>query len=92
MSVGPSTSLPGTSMRRVARIDIDYAVLFGGATAKRALRLAPLDPTDSDEPGEYRRVALATYAEYDDFLYRLPKYLRDVNRRIEARLDQTTQG
>src|SRR5437870_13742727 len=45
-----------------------YAVLCGGEAAKRELRSAALDPGDSDEPGPNRRVALATYDDYDDFL------------------------
>ena len=44
-----------------------YAVLCGGEAAKRALRTAVLDPSDCDEPGSGRRIALATY---DDFVYR----------------------
>ncbi len=50
-----------------------YAVLCGGEAARRALRDAALDPSDSDRPGPTRRVALATYPQYDDFQYRLPK-------------------
>lgn len=69
-----------------------YAVLCGGEAARRALRNAALDPSDSDEPGPTRRVALATYPQFDDFLYRLPKYLGDVNRRIEAQLGETTNA
>ncbi|HEX7948893.1 MAG TPA: hypothetical protein VF494_00985 [Candidatus Limnocylindrales bacterium] len=63
-----------------------YAVLCGGEAARRALTSAALDPGDSDEPGPGRRCALATYADYEDFLYRLPKYLGDVSRRAEDRL------
>jgi hypothetical protein len=66
-----------------------YAVLCGGDAAKRALRVAALDPGDSDNPGPARRVAIATYADYDGFLYRLPMYLNDVNRRLESHLRQT---
>jgi len=62
-----------------------YAVLCGGEAAKRALRTAPLDPGDSDEPGAGRRVALAAYADYDDFLDRLPRYLGDVERSVQTR-------
>jgi hypothetical protein len=69
-----------------------YAVLCGGETARRALRDAALDPSDSDRPGPTRRVALATYPQFDDFLYRLPKYLGDVNRRIEAQLGEATNA
>lgn len=57
-----------------------YAVLCGGDAARRALRSAPLDPGDSDDPGPRRRIAMATYPEYEDFLDRLPKYLGDVER------------
>lgn len=69
-----------------------YAVLCGGDAAKRALRFAALDPTDSDEPGPGRRIGLATYSDYDDFLYRLPKYLVDVERAMRARLAQLEQS
>jgi hypothetical protein len=60
-----------------------YAVLCGREAAKRALRTAALDPGDSDEPGSGRRVALATYDDYDDFLYRLPKFIADITRDLE---------
>jgi hypothetical protein len=63
-----------------------YAVLCGGDAARRALRSAPLDPGDSDDPGPRRRIAMATYSDYEDFLYRLPKYLGDVERDQQARL------
>jgi hypothetical protein len=66
-----------------------YAVLCGGEAAKRALRTAVLDPSDCDEPGSGRRIALATYADYDDFVYRLPKFIADVTRRLEDRIRQT---
>lgn len=66
-----------------------YAVLCGGEAARQALRSVALEPSASDEPGLGRRVALATYADYDDFLYRLPKYLGDVNRRLEKSLADT---
>ncbi len=62
-----------------------YAVLCGGEAAKRALKTADLDPGDSDEPGS-RRVALATYADYVAFVERLPAYLGDVTRDLEARI------
>lgn len=62
-----------------------YAVLCGGEAAKRALRTADLDPGDSDEPGS-RRVALADYDDYVAFVERLPAYLEDVTRDLEARL------
>jgi hypothetical protein len=78
------------------RVDDDYryryAVLCGGEAAKRALRSAALDPGASDDPGPGRRVALATYTDYDDFLYRLPKYLDDVDRRQQAHLAQVIQA
>lgn len=64
-----------------------YAVLCGGETAKRALNTADLDPGDSDEPGS-RRIALASYDDYVAFVDRLPKYLDDVTRGLEARLHQ----
>ena len=63
-----------------------YAVLYGGEAAVRALRTAALDPRDSDEPGPNRRVALAAYPEYEDFIYRLPTFLSDVARRLEEQL------
>lgn len=65
-----------------------YAVLCGGEAAKRALATASLDPGDSDEPGASRRIALATYADYVDFVERLPAYLADVTRDLEARIRQ----
>lgn len=61
-----------------------YAVLCGGEAAVRILRTADLDPGDSDEPG-HRRVGLASYQDCDDFLYRLPMYLKDAVRSLEAR-------
>lgn len=64
-----------------------YAVLCGGEAAKRALRTADLDPGDSDEPGS-RRIALATYDDYVAFVERLPAYLGDVTRDLEARMRQ----
>jgi hypothetical protein len=69
-----------------------YAVLCGGEAAKRALRSAVLDPGDSDDPGPRRQVALATYADYDDFLDRLPKDLDEFDRRHQARLAQVVQA
>jgi hypothetical protein len=65
-----------------------FAVLCGGEAAKRALNNAELDPGDSDEPGS-RRIALASYDDYVDFVDRLPNYLEDVTRDLEARLRQT---
>lgn len=62
-----------------------YAVLCGGETAKRALNTADLDPGDSDEPGS-RRIALADYDDYVAFVDRLPKYLDDVTRGLDARI------
>lgn len=67
------------------RYQYRYAVLFGGESAKRALNSTDLDPGDSDEPGS-RRIALATYDDYLAFLDRLPKYLDDVTRGLEARI------
>ncbi len=64
-----------------------YAVLCGGEAAKRALATASLDPGDSDEPGS-RRIALADYDDYVAFVERLPAYLGDVTRDLEARLRQ----
>jgi len=64
-----------------------YAVLCGGEAAKRVLNTADLNPGDSDEPGS-RRIALATYDDYVAFVDRLPKYLEDVTRDLEARLRQ----
>jgi hypothetical protein len=69
-----------------------YAILCGGEAAKRALRSAPLDRGDSDEPGPGRRVGLATFSDYDDFLYRLPKYLGDIEHGIQTRLTQLDQS
>ena len=65
-----------------------YAVLCGGEAAKRALRTAVLDPSDCDEPGLGRRIAPATNADYDDFVYRLPKFIADVTRRLEDRFSK----
>ena len=64
-----------------------YAVLCGGEAARRALKAAQLNPGDSDEPGPHRRVGLATYDEYEDFVERLPRYLKDVIRDLETELD-----
>jgi hypothetical protein len=64
-----------------------YAILCGGEAAKRALATASLDPGDSDEPGS-RRIALASYADYLDFVDRLPAYLADVTRNLESRVRQ----
>jgi hypothetical protein len=69
-----------------------YAVLCGGEPARRALRDADLERSASDEPGPGRQIAIANYADYDDFLYRLPKYLGDVNRRLEQRLRKTDES
>jgi hypothetical protein len=62
-----------------------FAVLCGGEAAKRALNTADLDPGDSDEPAS-RRISLADYGDYLAFVDRLPKYLDDVARGLEARL------
>jgi hypothetical protein len=69
-----------------------YAVLCVGEAGKRALRDSRLDPGDSDEPGASRRIAIATYSDYDDFVYRLPMYVADVDRRMVARLRQATEA
>ncbi len=66
-----------------------YAVLCGGEAAKRALKTAQLDPGDSDEPGPHRRIALAGYEDYEEFIERLPRYLNDVIRDLEARIERT---
>lgn len=66
-----------------------YAVLCGGEAAKRALKTAQLDPGDSDEPGPHRRIALATYEDYEEFIERLPRYLNDVIRDLEAKVQHT---
>jgi hypothetical protein len=63
-----------------------YAVLCGGEAARRALRDARLDPGDSDEPGATRRITLARYPDYVDFVDRLTVYLADLNRRFEANI------
>ena len=68
-----------------------YAVLYGGEAAKRALRTVQLDPGDSDEPGPNRRVALATYADYEDFIERLPIFIADVTRDLEECVRKTTK-
>lgn len=62
-----------------------YAVLCGGEAAKRALNTAVLDPGDSDKAGS-RRITLASYSDYVDFVGRLPAYLGDVTRDLEARI------
>lgn len=69
-----------------------YAVLCGGDVAVRALRTAPLDPGDSDEPGPHRRIALATYGECEQFLERLPKFIADGRRVLERRLEHTDEA
>lgn len=61
-----------------------YAVLCGGESGKKALKTAQLDSGDSDEPGPQRRIALASYEDYEEFIQRLPRYLNDVIRDIEA--------
>jgi hypothetical protein len=66
-----------------------YAVLCGGEAAKRALKTAQLDPGDSDEPGPHRRIALASYEDYEDFVDRLPRFLNDVVRNLEAKVERT---
>ncbi len=66
-----------------------YAVLCGGEAAKRALKTAQLDAGDSDEPGPHRRIALATYEDYEEFIERLPRYLNDVIRDLEAKVQHT---
>jgi len=65
-----------------------YAVLCGGEAAKRALKTAQLDPGDSDEPGPHRRIALASYEDYEEFIERLPRYLNDVIRDLEAKVER----
>jgi hypothetical protein len=65
-----------------------YAVLCGGEAAVRALRTVTLDPGDSDEPGPGRRVALATYPDFDDFIERPPAFLGDVTRDLEGKLQR----
>ena len=64
-----------------------YAVLCGGEAAKRALKTAQLDPGDSDEPGPQRRIALASYEDYEEFIERLPRFLNDVIRDLESRIE-----
>jgi hypothetical protein len=66
-----------------------YAVLCGGEAAKRALRTAQLDPGDSDEPGPHRRIALASYEDYEEFIERLPRYLNDVIRDLDAGVERS---
>lgn len=66
-----------------------YAVLCGGEAARQALRTAALDPGDSDEPGPARRVRLAAYPNFEDFIERLPVYLADVTRSLELRVQRT---
>lgn len=69
------------------RFTYRYAVLCGGEAAKRALNTAALNPGDSDEPGS-RRIAMATYGEFVDFVERLPAYLKDVTRNLETRIGE----
>ena len=66
-----------------------YAVLCGGEAARRALRTADLDPGDSDEPGSGRRVALASYDDYEAFIERLPIFIAEAARGLEARVRKT---
>lgn len=63
-----------------------YAVLCGGEAAKRVLKTAQLDPGDSDEPGPHRRIALASYEDYEEFIERLPRYIADVIRDLETQV------
>lgn len=65
-----------------------YAVLSGGRAAREALRFAALDPSDSDPPGADRSIRLATYEDYQDFIDRLPKFLRDVTWQYETRVER----
>ena len=37
-------------------------------------------------------VSIATYSDYDDFLYRLPLYVADIDRRMVARLRQAEEA
>lgn len=69
-----------------------YAILCGGEPARAALRTAKLDPGDSDEPGSGRRIRIATNADYDDFIERLPRYLADIGRDLEARAQRIDLG
>jgi hypothetical protein len=66
-----------------------YAVLCGGEAARRALRTADLDPGDSDGSGPGRRVALASYDDYEAFVERLPIFIADVTRDLEAQVKKT---
>ncbi len=68
-----------------------YAVLCGGEAAKRALNTAALNPGDSDEPGS-RRITMASYAEYADFVDRLPAYIKDVTGDLEKRIDEADRA
>lgn len=74
--------------QRGEKFEYRYAVLCGGEPARRTLKTAQLDPGDSDEPGPQRRVGLATYDDYEDFVERLPRYLKDVIRDLETELDR----
>jgi hypothetical protein len=65
-----------------------YAVLCGGEAARQELRAAVLDPGDSDEPGPGRRVAVASYDDYEAFVERLPIFITDVTRDLEARVQK----
>ena len=65
-----------------------YAVLCGGESAKKALKTAQLDPGDSDQPGPQRRIALASYEDYEEFIERLPRYVNDVIRDLEAKVER----
>lgn len=66
-----------------------YGVLCGGEVAKPGLRTAELDPSDSDEPGATRRIALATYVECEDFLARLTIFIADATRGLNQRSERT---
>ena len=66
-----------------------YAVLCGGESAKKALKTAQLDVGDSDEPGPQRRMALASHEDYEEFIERLPRYLNDVIRDLETKVERT---
>ena len=69
------------------KFEYRYAVLCGGEAARRALKTAQLDPGDSDEPGPQRRIGLATYEDYEDFVERLPRFVKDVIRDLEAQVE-----
>ena len=67
-----------------------YAVLVGGRPAMEHIRA-------TEARGEYDLaervyVEMATYTDYQDFVYRLPRFIHDVARDLERALDLAGEG